>query len=372
MESIKGKWRERCITHYDAKVIEFFNKHFQESNRKCLLIGGAGFDPRSTLILKELANVLGENLTACVIKEERPNPDQELSDRANKNLDIIKLLNIDLKVEKVDIFASDEAVMAGHNIVQVLLNMDFSDYSDIIIDMSALSVGICYPIVKFVYDNFEQKNCQANVHLVLISDPSLDESIKAEPAERPSYVRGFDLPKLSGEARKALLWIPVLSENNQNTLNKIHAYVKPDDTCPILPFPSEDPKKGDRIAFEVFSSIQSSWGGALENDWQLEPHNFIFSDERKPLDIYRTILRIDADRSPVFEGLDGSTILLSPLGSKIPSMGVLLSALEMEFPIVYVEAINYKVDWKQVDSRVDDDQKIVHIWLQGEAYGMSK
>ena len=60
--------------------------------------------------------------------------------------------------------------------------------------------------------------------------------------------------------------------------------------------------------------------------------------------------------------------MLSPLGSKLLSMGTLLAALEREFPVVYVEAIAYKVDFALLEKRRQERGSLVHLWLQGEAY----
>jgi len=60
--------------------------------------------------------------------------------------------------------------------------------------------------------------------------------------------------------------------------------------------------------------------------------------------------------------------VLSPLGSKLLSMGALLAALEREFPVVYVEAIAYKVDFALLEKRRQERGSLVHLWLQGEAY----
>ena len=54
----------------------------------------------------------------------------------------------------------------------------------------------------------------------------------------------------------------------------------------------------------------------------------MYADERMPVDIYRTIMRIDNERKPVFETFGGSTIVLSLLGSmKIPAIGIVMAAL---------------------------------------------
>ena len=89
----------------------------------------------------------------------------------------------------------------------------------------------------------------------------------------------------------------------------------------------------------------------------------------KPLDLYRTILRIDDARRRVFASVGGSQIILSPLGSKALSLGALMASLERDdFTILHVEAIGYTLDAVRADSVTVPDE-MVHIWLHGDAYG---
>ena len=59
---------------------------------------------------------------------------------------------------------------------------------------------------------------------------------------------------------------------------------------------------------------------------------------------------------------------MSPLSSKIPAIGALMAALERQFPVVYVEALAYIVDWEQVRDISSDASRKAHVWLRGDAY----
>jgi hypothetical protein len=110
----------------------------------------------------------------------------------------------------------------------------------------------------------------------------------------------------------------------------------------------------------------------LQSEWQVDARDLIFADEHSPLDLYRTILRIDDARRRVFESVGGSQIILSPLGSKALSLGALMAALERDFTILYVESMGYSVDPKLAATTIPSDStELVHIWLHGEAYGTS-
>ncbi len=363
----ENRW-DKCIVHYDSEVTNFFDLHFKDPSRRCFLIGGAGFDPRSSEFSKQLSIFLKDRLEVHLIKEERPSPDTRLSQKADEQLKKIKSFCKNTNLVQIKIFSDDNAVIGGRQIIQYLSNIKFYEYTDIIIDMSALSIGISFPIASFIYNFVKDHNKVINVHLTVLSNPQLDSIIKSSPSDRVTDIRGFNRRELFGEDEKARLWIPQLSENKKGILRKIHTEIDPHDTCPVLPFPSEDPLKGDRIASSIFSFIQTEWGGPLDNEWDLDPRNFVYADERKPLDIYRTILKIDDERKPVFETFGGSILILSPLGGKIPTVGALMAALERNFPVVYVETLEYIVDWEHVSKLESYASQSAHIWLYGEAY----
>ncbi len=363
-----GRWYERCVAHYNEGVTAFFEDYFSNNDRRCLLICGAGFDPRSTEFILTLSRIMNERLSAKLVKEQRPDPDHVLLTKAEENLLTIKACCSNSELLNINVFANDGAVIGGRKIIEEMKKITFSEYTDVVVDMSALSMGVSFPAILYIYQLLQLQKDSTNLHIVLLSNPDLDASISSQPNDEISSVHGFDLGKLYGDKDKALLWMPVLSGGNAYQLKKIHSKVQPHDTCPILPFPSEDPKKGDQIACAVFSSILSSWGGYLDNEWGLDPKNFVYADERMPLDIYRAILRIADERKQVFETFGGSTVVLSPLGSKIPSLGILMAALERKFPVVYIESLTYHVDWVTIEQMDASKSKMAHIWLCGDAY----
>jgi hypothetical protein len=116
----------------------------------------------------------------------------------------------------------------------------------------------------------------------------------------------------------------------------------------------------DELIEEYSSEFESTWG--------VDTRNLIYADEKKPLDLYRTLLRIDDARRPVFAGTGGSLIILSPVGSKVLAIGALMAALDRDFPIAHVESIAYSVDFKTIDADRLQSGEVVHVWLYGDAY----
>jgi len=100
--------------------------------------------------------------------------------------------------------------------------------------------------------------------------------------------------------------------------------------------------------------------------WAVEPRDIVYAHERDPLDLYRTILRIDGARQRVFREVGGSMTLLSPLGSKVLALGALMAALDRDFPVAYVESIDYDVRPETIE-KMEPRGEIVHVWLRGGA-----
>lgn len=175
----------------------------------------------------------------------------------------------------------------------------------------------------------------------------------------PSYVHGFKgRATLDNSTRAAKLWLPQLATGRGTALNRIHDFLDPHDTCPILPFPSTDPRLGDRLAEEYLQELESAWS--------VDARDIVYADEADPLDLYRTILKLDDRRKPVFEGVDGSLLILSPLGSKIMAIGALMAALERDLPVAYLESIDYGLDASV--PAISEAPNLLHIWLEGDVY----
>jgi hypothetical protein len=128
-----------------------------------------------------------------------------------------------------------------------------------------------------------------------------------------------------------------------------------------LPFPAADPRLPDLLI--------EHYGEEFENTWQVDARDVVYASERGPLDLYRTILRMDDSRKRVFAQIGGSQIILSPVGSKALAVGALMAALERDFTIMYVEALGYSADFARLDAALAaQPAELVHVWLHGEAY----
>lgn len=359
--SVQPPLWSKCIMHRDGKTPDFLREWFASESRKIFFLGGAGFDPRSTAVARFLTQLVRCPITGLLFREHRPLSPEHLVAGAEKNIAELLSLVPTLEIRDVNIFAeSDLALIGGRQAASIAKTIDWQHATDVIIDCSALSRGVIFPLVRSILQN---PNRPSNLHLLVIDNASLDDGIVAEPAERASTMHGFK-GKLGQESSQqaAVLWLPQLVTGYRDSLSKIYSGLepKPHDICPILPFPSRDLRSPELLITEYAVELESTWG--------VDPRNVVFASESNPLDLYRSILRIDDERGQVFKEIGGSLLVLSPIGSKLLSLGALMAAIERDFPVVYVEALNYKFKPSAANQSFAAD-RLVHLWLEGEAYG---
>lgn len=356
----KRRW-DRCITHRDPEIEPFIADYFGEQDRNIVVIAAAGFDPRSPAVCRLLSRA-SRNLRAILIREERPEPARVLMERAEENLAAMKSLLPVQDVLSIPVFGEGNAVVGGRNVVTALGRESLDGVTDVVVDSSALSIGISFPLIAYLLQIAKKYKSPRNVHVIVALDAELDESIGPVAGEIVSYVHGFKGElSLDANAAAAKLWMPQLARGRVAMLRKIHESLDLlHDVCPILPFPASNPRLGDELT-EVFLN-------EFENTWRIDARNIVYAAENDPLDLYRTILHIDDLRQSIFADLGGSKIILSPVGSKVLALGALMAAIERELPVRYLEAIGYECPTLPPAAPEGSKVDLIHLWLEGEVY----
>jgi len=350
-----------CITHFDDKVDGFLADYFGEPDRRCLLVAAAGFDPRSQVVTRKLSAILGDRLKAFFIREERGRPAENLLQRADENEATLRSVVQDAEVVKIDVFAEDGAAVGGQRLIEVLRTLTIpEDVTDVVLDMSALSIGIGFPAARLLLERCERA-ASRSFHLVIVSNPELDERISSEPADRPLVVRGFAGTSADGDLPKARIWLPQLAHGRSSTLSKIGLSIDERyKVCPIVPFPSRNPRRADELITEYRSQ--------LVNEWDVDPRDLVYVSERNPLDCYRTLQMLKQRHDKAVAGVYEPQIILSPVGSKVLAAGAMMAAIEYDLAIHYLETLRY--DFDGIEDREDGPPDIiVHMLLSGPAYG---
>jgi hypothetical protein len=349
-----------CITNFDDAVLDFVGDYFADPARKVLLVAAAGFDPRSRRISKMLADTLGDRLSAFYIREERPGATDELIEKADTNEAALRKIVPASKVLKIAVFADDGAPVGGARLVAELQSNPIpDDVTDVILDLSALSIGIGFPAAKLLLEDCETAGDRA-CHLMIVSNPELDDQISSVPSNRVSPVKGFAPDVSLSSLQVAQVWIPQLARGRSSTLAQIGAasgtWYK---ICPVLPFPARNPRRADDLLTEYQTE--------LVDEWEIDPRDIVYASEKNPLDCYRTLSTLKRRFDRTMEGTYEPRMVLSPVGSKVLAAGALMAAIEHGMSVQYVETESYEFGIA-TPSVTDPPDMIVHLILSGPLY----
>jgi hypothetical protein len=357
---MRSHWAN-CITNFDTEVDDFVADYFANQSRRVLLVAAAGFDPRSRRIAQMLAATLGDRLSALFIREERPNPSAALLAQANENEAALKGIVPDCKILQVEIFADDSAPVGGARIVKLLGEHPVANnVTDVIVDLSALSIGVGFPAARMLLEDCETAANRA-FHLMIVSNPELDDRISGVSWSRPSSVKGFSPPlEADGERELAQIWIPQLARGRMPALIQIRVVIgRCYKVCPLLPFPSRNPRRAD----DLLSEYQT----ALVDEWAVDPRDIVYASEKNPLDGYRTLSTLKTRFDRTMAGTYEPRMVLSPVGSKVLAAGALMAAIEHGMAVQYLETESYSFDDSPTLSGAPSDIT-VHLILSGPIY----
>jgi len=106
---------------------------------------------------------------------------------------------------------------------------------------------------------------------------------------------------------------------------------------------------------------------SLLGDWDVNLHDILYAHETDPTDVCESITRIHNSRETAFESSTDrpARTVLSPAGSRIGSVGMLLAALRLNLPIMYEESIGYTSNLTSIPALpTNPPDQLWHLWLQ--------
>ncbi|HEY7422868.1 MAG TPA: hypothetical protein VH682_01285 [Gemmataceae bacterium] len=264
---------EPCIYFRGSHTTAFLGEYLSDRTRQVLLIAGAGFDPRSPQVCELLVAVAPGRVRGLFLREERPGAEAEFTRRAEANQRRLLELLPGSPVRDIAVFAEDNAVVSGRNAVAVVNEVPLAGLTDVIVDGSALSLGITYPLVRHLLRCVEAagEGEPRNLHVIVCDHPEMDATIRSTPWDAAAPVHGFKGGwGRSDKADAAKLWMPQLSRGKKMILRQIFQLLRntqPDTVVwPILPFPSSNPRLPDELIEEYQEELQPgdpnvSWHG---------------------------------------------------------------------------------------------------------------
>lgn len=348
-------------------------------DRDILFIVGHGFDRRMCLGIREVLAVGGGGSRDVILIEYDEGPkshSQKYKELREENGHLVEeLLSSRGTISRrpIRMFSLDGRRIGARSIANKFQSLDdFSLYSDVIVDISALPRGLYFPLLSKLLALFDHDpgDRSPNLHVTVAHSPSLDKSIVDEDVEETaSFLHGFSAASFEREATKEQprIWIPLLGRGQSVQLERAYELVNPNEICPLLPSPARNPREADDLVLE--------YRELLFDQLRVEPQNIIYASEANPFEVYRQLMRSMVGYQQALRPLGGCKVVLSAMSSKLLSVGALLSAYELsqwrkgrdriDVGVAHVDAQGYRIaEMGQEDSATE----LFSLWLCGECY----
>lgn len=358
---------DRCFAQSGKDVLEFARDYFPRT-QKTLLISTLGIQSQSLYFPAEIFSRFSNIDIRVIVEKRRETASLSEIGRLHKAY-VQEAVGKDVQFVEVDIVADDGATIGGRNAVIRAAEWYKQGYTDIVIDATGMSRGVCFPLVKQAIEI--GLNRRANVHLLVASSDARRIELTSESSDRAEWMHGFQRSMgLDSTADNLKLWVPQLSEGASSQMELMYRALSSSssvaEVCPIVPFPSRNARRGDTLLFEFERDFHG--------DWDCSHLNVIYAHESNPMDVFNSICKMVAAREEVFTATEQKAItVLSPCGWRIGSLGMLLAAIDLELPMLYVETISYNVS-STVPSKVEvqEPDHLWHILLAGAPYENSQ
>ncbi len=379
----KWEWDEYFLRKGNG-FREFWNTYINSGKRDILFILGLGFDPRMVLAVKFIIDATGEGKRDCILlefNEGESSPSNKYNVDVKSNLfRLNRLFDKKGHIEKksIQMISKEKRRTGSRNVAKLFHGIDdFKEYTDVVIDISALPRVLYFPLIKRLLDLYDvpsqERTEKFNIHVIVVENPVLDSKIQAEGIEdKADYISGFrgDI-ELQSTSDIPRIWMPLLGENREEYLEKIHTLVKPQEICPIIPFPATSPRRGDNLILD--------YQELLFDRLSIEPTDILYVAEQNPFEVYRKIVKTSIQYVKSLESIGGCKIIISALSSKVLSIGALLavydiaknlkiSGKDINIGIAHVEAQGYAMQRPPRINALDNKQELFSLWLKGECH----
>ncbi|QND79580.1 hypothetical protein H4W19_14700 [Pseudoxanthomonas mexicana] len=381
---------EQYVFQRGANANELWERLFQGRATRLLYIAGSGFDVRAQGVMREFidsikgSGAIVEDAKLILIGFAHYRLDEDLESLTEQNATrLAEIFSAIGSVETVSFRASDgdEDLSAS---ISLRLGTDevvnkVTTQTDIILDASSLPrviyLALMTSLLNRLIPDRDAENALAangvNFQVLVAEDAGLDSKIMAEdPSSEIVMVPGFSgAMQVESFQDLPLVWFPILGEHRVNQLQIMRSTEIPGEAeiCPVLPHPSRDPRRADRLLVE--------YKEALFDSRRTPTSNILYVHESQPFEAYRQLLGAMRRYKESMEILGGCRLVVTPFGSKLVTLGVGLACFEMRpsnlenasygVAIPHAEPTRYVVDARDVR---ESQPEICCLLLTGEAY----
>lgn len=338
-----------------------------------MYIMGAGFDFRMNHGLQALiSDCPGLDISCFLIEydEGRSSSSKKYKPQVSENIQLLRNLLPANKVQttKITLWSSSgkkKTRVGDQNVANAFKDFSmFAPYTDIIVDISALPRGIYFSLIGMIQTVLDEYYVGSNKNFFILTSENaiLDSHIKEfQPDSELSYVFGFRGGSEITSEKKQTIWLPILGEGAAHQIIAAYEMIKPDEICPVLPFPSRDPRRSDALLIEYHQ--------LLFDGLNIEGQNIIYVPEQNPFEVYRTLSQTILDYNETLAVVKGCDIVISTFSSKLLSIGALLCAYEFKLRtgikvgILNVDSSGYEIDEVGNEEKLIDQSELFLIWL---------
>lgn len=369
----------------DVKTKAFWTKHFSSSGRKLLFILGRGFDVRMNITIGNLLKVCPDINIECHLiqfNEGKNSASHKLKPLVDENMkELSRLLPADrIKIKNISLWEGSgrKRKRVGDRKAAEIIdnNIDgIKDFTDIIVDISALPRGIYFSLIGKILTLIDtyKENFNPNFFISVAENPKIDELTKEnEVDDELNYLMGFiGEQELTSQFEKPSIWFPILGEDKKEHLINAFKHIFRTNTtlyeiCPVLPFPSKDPRRSDSLMMDYHQLLFEEFG--------VESQNIMYVPEQNPFEAYIRLNAAIRNYNDSLEPLTGCKAVLSTFSSKLLSIGTLLSAYELKgeigVAVLNVDSGGYEIDYVDDIKLLKNESKVFLTWLTGEPYSV--
>lgn len=385
-------WKQ-YVFRRGANVSDLWERQFADRAINLLYVAGRGFDFRQQSVIRtfvqscKAARADIKKAELLLVGFEGYELSSELHQLTAQNATFVeqtfaplgRTKSIDIGFSAAgedDITASNALRLAASEIVTHL-----TDQTDVVLDVSSLPrivyLTIMTAILRALIPDISMADAlsvnRVNFQVIVAEDADLDARIISEdPSNDLVWIPGFESALLESVKDWPLVWFPILGERRIHQFQKIMDSAVPDtaEICPILPHPSRDLRRADGLVVDyreaLFDTRQTPTSHIVGN--------ILYAHEAHPFEAYRQILSAMKRYRESLNILGGCRLLVTPLGSKLITLGAGLSCFEMrpsEINENYVVAIPYAHPTRYEASSADlkgTKPEICSLVLTGEAY----
>lgn len=367
------RWDPYSLT-LDPEFDRFWTDRLKARSRKILLVLGRGFDVRTLATARRLRE-LDANIRVLQLVFDNGLEDSavraELTARNHSELEILFGPSAISEVPIAIGGAADSAVTPRNTQAALMGFGDYDRYEDVIVDISAMPRMVAMTAVSVLLHTLDgmarrPNGKSVNLHVTTAESVSADiGAAKGSLRDGVSFVRGFS-GHLEAQTSQnwPRVWFPVLGEGQRQRLTIIRDLINPDEICPVIPFPTKDARRGDEVLGEHRD--------ILFDDFAVEPANILLASEYNPFEAYRQIYRAMERYKRALKTMGGCKLFVSPLSSKLLSIGVLLACYDHKFNESGDDHLDIGIPYVESAAYGDPQQEsaggyeLHSMWIRGE------